>query len=225
MTAHLTLITELEDAIAHGSAQRRAEMLMQVTDLFIRDSVGLSNDEIALFDDVITRLALEIEVSVRSLLAQRLAPIDKAPFNIIRMLAGDDEIKVAYPVLAQSERLDEATLVRSARSKSQDHLLAISRRKSLSKLVTEVLVERGNKQVVLSTAKNPGAKFSEASFFLLVKRSDGDDALAACVGSRPTFLTIYSKHCLQRRRKWFVRSSSPRIHISDVKLITLSLRL
>jgi len=185
MTAPITVITELERAIASGSPQHRAEMLMQIADLFVGNSPRFTNDEISLFDDIITRLAAEIEVSVRSLLAQRLAPIANAPANIMRMLASDDEIKVAYPALAQSERLDEAILVQCARSKSQEHLLAISRRKTLSEVVTDVLVERGNKQVVLSAAKNRGARFSETGFRRLVKRSDGDDALAACVGSRP----------------------------------------
>ena len=185
MTAPTTVITELERAIANGTPQHRAQMLLQVADLFVDNSPCFTDDEVSLFDDIITRLAAEIEVSVRSLLAQRLAPIANAPVKIMRILASDDEIKVAYPALAQSERLDEAILVQCARSKSQEHLLAISQRKTLSKVVTDVLVERGNKQVVLSTAKNRGARFSEAGFHRLVKRSDGDDALATCVGSRP----------------------------------------
>jgi uncharacterized protein (DUF2336 family) len=185
MTAPITVITELERAIAIGSSQQRAEMLMRIADLFVGDSPRYTDDEISLFDDIITRLATEIEVSVRSLLAQRLAPIANAPINIMRILASDDEIKVAYSVLVQSERLDEAVLVQCARSKSQEHLLAISRRKTLSEVITDVLVERGNKQVVLSTAKNRGARFSQTGFCRLVKRSDGDDSLSACVGSRP----------------------------------------
>jgi uncharacterized protein (DUF2336 family) len=184
MTTKIALIPELELAIAHGSPARRAEMLLAITDLFIDGSVRFSDGEIALFDDVITRLASQIEVSVRSVLAQRLAPIAKGPPNIIRMLANDDEIRVAYPVLVQSELLDEATLAEYARSQTQDHLLAISRRKSLGEVVTDVLVERGNKQVVLSAAMNAGAKFSPMGFSRLVKRSIGDDALAVCVGSR-----------------------------------------
>ena len=164
MTVPTTVITELECAIAKGSSQQRAEMLMQVADLFVANSPSYTDAEIGLFDDIITRLATEIEISVRSLLAERLAPIANAPANIMRILASDDEIKVAYPVLAQSERLDEAILVQSARSKSQEHLLAISRRKTLSEVITDVLIERGNKQVVLSTAKNRGARFSEAGF-------------------------------------------------------------
>ena len=185
MSTQLALITELDRAVAHSSAQHRGEMLLKITDLFISESARYSDEEIELFDDVITRLAIEIEVSVRSLLASRLAPVAKAPLKIIRMLASDDEIRVAYPILAESDRLDEATLVQNARNQSQEHLLAISRRKSLGEVVTDVLVERGNKQVVLNTAKNPGARFSRLGFFRLVKRSDGDDLLTACVGARP----------------------------------------
>src|SRR5579862_8401840 len=185
MTTAITVIPDLELAIAKGSAQQRAEMLMQIADLFVGNSARFTDDDVSLFDDIITRLAKEIEVSARSLLAQRLAPVANAPVNIMRMLASDDEIKVAYPVLTQSERVDETILVQCARSKSQAHLLAISQRKTLSEVITDVLVERGNKQVALSTAKNPGARFSEAGFSRLVKRSDGDDALATCVGLRP----------------------------------------
>jgi uncharacterized protein (DUF2336 family) len=42
------------------------------------------------------------------------------------MLAFDDVPAVAVPVLALSERLDDATLIDNARTKSQQHLLAIS---------------------------------------------------------------------------------------------------
>ena len=40
-------------------------------------------------------------------------------------------------------------------------------------------------EFVLSTAQNAGAKFSDKGFTVLVKRSDGDDQLASCVGTRP----------------------------------------
>jgi uncharacterized protein (DUF2336 family) len=230
MTAKLTVLAELEHTIAQGSSQQRAQILMQVAELFIRDSARYSDDEISLFDDIITRLATEIEVSVRSLLAQRLAPIAKAPANIMRMLASDDEIKVASPVLTQSESIDEAILVQSARSKSQEHLLAISRRRTLSEIVTDVLVERGNKQVALSTAKNLGAKFSEAGFCQLVKRTDGDDGLAVCVGSRPDIprpllLTLLATASELVRSKLFAENPNIRREIQNaVETVTDGLR-
>ena len=54
----------------------------------------------------------------------------------------DSAIEVAGPVLSHSERLDDPILVESAMTKSQDHLLAISRRKALAEPVTDVLVEK-----------------------------------------------------------------------------------
>jgi len=185
MIDHSAVFNEIENTITHGSADRRSQILRQVTDLFIVGSDQYAAEEIALFDDVISRLATDIEISARALLAVRLAPLRNAPPNIIRNLAFDDEIDVAHPILIQSERLDDSVLVEVAGKKSQAHMFAISRRRSLSEIVTDVLVERGDQQVVLSTAENQGAKFSMKGFTILVERSDGDDELAACVGCRP----------------------------------------
>jgi uncharacterized protein (DUF2336 family) len=185
MTATHRFLNEVEDAMASGSVTRRGKIVRHITDLFIVGSAQCTDQEIELFDEVLTRLAVEIEVSARALLAVRLAPIENAPPRIIRALAFDDEIDVAGPVLEQSARLDDAALVENAQQKGQEHLFAISRRRSLSESVTDVLVERGDQQVVLSAAENRGAKFSTMGFAGLVRRSEGDDRLAACVGSRP----------------------------------------
>jgi uncharacterized protein (DUF2336 family) len=106
------------------------------------------------------------------------------PKNLVRTLASDDAIEVAGPLLSQCEQIDEATLVANAKTKSQDHLLAISRRYSIGEAVTDVLVERGDQKVALSAAANPGAKFSEFGFTTLVKRSENDVDLAMRVWSR-----------------------------------------
>jgi uncharacterized protein (DUF2336 family) len=73
-----------------------------------------------------------------------LARADNAPVKVISKLAFDDSIDVAGPVLRDSSRLDTKTLIANARSKSQQHLLAISQRKSIDPEVTDVLVTRGN---------------------------------------------------------------------------------
>jgi uncharacterized protein (DUF2336 family) len=63
--------------------------------------------------------------------------------------------------------------------------MAISTRKVLSCAVTDVLVQRGNDEVIQSTVNNPGAEFTERGFTRLVNRAEGDDNLATCVGLRP----------------------------------------
>ena len=179
------LLDELQSTLAHGTVARRVETLRRVTDLFINGAVEFSDGQIALFDDVFQCLMHHIETSARALLSNRLAPIDRAPPLTVRALAFDDVIEVAAPVLSQSERLDDETLIDAARNKSQAHLMAISTRRVLSGAVTDVLVQRGNDDVVQSTVKNPGAEFSERGFTRLVNRAEGNDTLATCVGLRP----------------------------------------
>jgi uncharacterized protein (DUF2336 family) len=185
-TAPESLLDELQATLAHGTVARRVETLRRVTDLFVNGAVDYSDDQVALFDDVFQCLIVHIEVSARALLANRLAPIDIAPPQTIRTLAHDDVIEIAGPVLSQSERLDDETLIETARHKSQAHLMAISTRRVLSGAVTDVLVLRGNDEVVHSTVNNPGAEFSERGFSRLVHRAEGDDNLATCLGLRPT---------------------------------------
>jgi len=193
-----SLLDELQTTLAHGTVARRVETLRRVTDLFINGVVDFSDEQIGLFDDVFQCLIQHIETSAKALLANRLAPIDSAPPRTIRALAFDDLIEVAAPVLSQSERLDDATLIETARHKSQAHLRAISVRRVLSDAVTDVLVLRGNDEVVQSTVNNPGAEFSESGFTRLISRAEGDDDLASCLGMRPTlprhlYLTLLAK--------------------------------
>ena len=181
-----SLLDELQSTLAHGTVARRVETLRRVTDLFIGGASDYSSDQVGLFDDVFQYLIDHIETSAKMLLANRLAPIDTAPPLTIRALAFDDVIEVAGPVLSQSTRLDDKTLIENARSKSQAHLMAISTRKTLSGAVTDVLVQRGNNEVVQSTVNNPGAEFTESGFTRLVDRAEGNDDLAASIGLRPT---------------------------------------
>ena len=180
-----SLLDELQTTLAHGTVARRVETLRRVTDLFISGAVDYSDEQVGLFDDVFQCLMDHIETSAKTLLANRLAPIDTAPPLTIRALAFDDVIEIAGPVLSQSARLDDDTLIENARSKSQAHLMAISTRKVLSGAVTDVLVQRGNDEVVQSTVNNPGAEFTERGFTRLVNRAEGDDNLATCIGLRP----------------------------------------
>ena len=180
------LLDELQSTLTHGTVARRVETLRRVTDLFINGAVDYSDEQVGLFDDVFQCLIDHIETSAKMLLANRLAPIDTAPPLTIRALAFDDVIEVAGPVLSQSARLDDKTLIENARSKSQAHLMAISTRRTLSGAVTDVLVQRGSDEVVQSTVNNPGAEFTERGFTRLIDRAGGNDDLAASVGMRPS---------------------------------------
>jgi uncharacterized protein (DUF2336 family) len=131
------------------------------------------------------RLVSEIDHSARAAFGERIAALSNTPPRITRELALDDSIDVAGPVLRRSERIDEDTLITGAKTKGQEHLFAISQRSQLSENVTDVLVERGDQKVVISTAANSGARFSEFGYTTLVSRSQTDSELALLVWSRP----------------------------------------
>lgn len=178
------LLEQLQSALAHGTVASRVETLRRITELFIDGVVDYTDEQIVVFDDVFQCLVRNIETEAKAMLARRLAPVAKAPPRVIEQLAFDDLIEVAAPLLSTSPRLDDATLICNARIKSQGHLLAISRRSTLSEAVTDALIEFGNDEVVRSAVDNPGAQFSEAGYAALVSHGQHDDDLATCLGLR-----------------------------------------
>ncbi len=180
MTA--SFLEELEQAISKGTPDSRERALWHATDLLM---VGrYTDEEVWVFGEVIGRLAAEIELAARAKLAAKLSRIDHAPGQLIDNLASHASIEVAGPVLRYSERVDVRTLVNTARTRDQQHLLAISKRRSVPEPVTDVLVVRGDRTVVRSVAGNEGAQFSEAGFLGLIKRSENDGILAEQTGLR-----------------------------------------
>jgi uncharacterized protein (DUF2336 family) len=184
MSIHPSLIDELEGAVDGAAIGRRADILHRVTNLFVSTSSQLSNEQIALFDEVMMHLLKEIDSKGRAIFGLLLVDMTGLPSGVVRELALDDAIEVAGPMLARFERIGENVLVESAMTKSQQHLLAISQRPQLSESVTDVLVVRGNEEVAISTAGNPGASFSDLGYSTLVKRADGNAELAARVWNR-----------------------------------------
>lgn len=177
-----SFLQELEQAVSRGSAEARLRALWHATDLLIAGRY--SEDEVWIFGEVIGRLADGIELAARAQLSKRLVRTDNASINIVKKLAFDDSIAVAGPMLQHSARLDAKTLVLNVRTKSQSHLLAISKRSSLPVVITDELVTRGNQEVVKSVATNMGACFSDFGFLRMIKRSESDSILAEQLGLR-----------------------------------------
>src|SRR3954469_9173963 len=114
-----SLMAELEDALKSGSPEKRLDALRRITGLFLKESDRLNEQQISVFDDVLVHLMHRIETKALAQLSTSLAPIDNAPIEVTRRLSKDDEITVAGPVLANSNRLSESDLIDVARSKGQ----------------------------------------------------------------------------------------------------------
>jgi uncharacterized protein (DUF2336 family) len=179
-----SLFDDLDAALQSGSSEKRVAMLRHVTDLFLSEADRLNEEQICVFDSVLVQLIERIETRTLAQISERLAPIANAPIHLTLNLARHSEIGVAGPILTSSSRLTTAELVEIAKTKSQDHLLAISERAQIETAVTDVLLDRGSQAVVHSVASNAGAKFSENGFAALLKAAETDGKLAEKTGSR-----------------------------------------
>lgn len=183
-TATQSLILELDAALSKASNFRQLQILRRVTDLFILGADSYSEDQVAIFDDVITRLIEKMDQRSLGELSARLADVAKPPLGVVAQLSGSDNIAISGPALEKSEGLSDEALVSIATSKSQKHLKAIAGRPALSEVVTDVLVERGDPEVSRRVSANLGARLSEMGFVKLINRAKKDRSLADAISSR-----------------------------------------
>lgn len=191
--ADLSIVDQVETAINTGSAEKRLETIKRVTDLFLASAGSFNNEQIELFDNVLERLIKTIEiraiadVSARIALAEvsaQLAPVSRAPPSVMRRLARHDEITVAGPVLTESARLSAEDLVEVAKTKGEQHLLAIAGRWWLKEVVTDALLVRRYPSVSRRLVNNPGARLSTSGFAIIVAQAETDPELAVETGIR-----------------------------------------
>jgi len=224
MGATLSLIPELENVIQHGSREKRVETLQRITSLFLDGASSYNDAHVDLFDEVFGLLIEEIETKARAELSGHLAPVRNAPANVLRTLANDDDITVAGPVLKLAPRLADADLIDVAQKKSQAHLQAISVRRALGEKVTDVLVQRGDREVARRVAGNRGARFSDPGFRGLVKRAEDDGILAEKVGLRPDIPPPMFRELLLKAtavvHKRLLASATPEVRAEICEVLT-----
>jgi uncharacterized protein (DUF2336 family) len=196
MTATASLIPGLDDIVHHSDPARRAEAARRISELFFEDAAKLRASHVALFDDILIDLVPYVETVARAELAERFSLIANAPRALVGQFARENEILVAGPVLRRSRVLDEDVLLEVARLKGQAHLLAMAERNALSTGLTEIMVRRGDREVVRRTAGNAGAAFSATGYQALVKRAAQDGVLTLTVGQRSDLSDAHLKELL-----------------------------
>lgn len=184
MTMPASLAGEVEEAVSGGDPRRRVDVLRRITTLFVDQAPCLQDQHVEVFDEVILRLARNLEFRARVALAEQIAALPNAPRQVVGDLARDDDLRVARPVLETSTRLSDDDLVEIAAQKGQGHLLALSRRGTLPERVTDILVGRGDRRVVRSVAGNEGARFSDGGFSQLLAKARQDPDLQAVLRAR-----------------------------------------
>jgi uncharacterized protein (DUF2336 family) len=183
--AATSLLADIDEVLTRSPHAQRVDALRRVTDLFVRAEPSLTEEQAAVFDAVFQRLVDNIEAAARVELSEKIAFLPQAPHGVVRGLALDPDIQVAKPVLQHSRVLRDDDLISVAETHGKDHMLAIAKREELGVAVTDVLVERGDHEVIRAVAANDGARLSRTGFHRLIDRSKGDADLQETIGTRP----------------------------------------
>lgn len=177
MTEKLARLEGLARLTRENDEEGRRELLREVSDLFMEAPDTLSETEVAYFGEIMCQMVGKVEGMVRQHLSETVAPVANAPRDLVVSLASDQQIEVARPVLMGSELLGDKDLVKIVETRSQDHMEAISMRRSVSETVTDALVVKGNDTVLETLADNNGARFSRGGMETIVQRAEDNDTL------------------------------------------------
>jgi uncharacterized protein (DUF2336 family) len=180
------LITELDSVLSRAPAAWRNTTLRRLTDLFLVDAESYTDDQVAVFDDVISRLIEKIDRRTLVELSNRLAQVKNAPSRVVGTLARHTDMLIAGPLLEKSDVLTDADLVEIADKDRRDPTLlsTIAARAQLSEAVTDVLIRRGNAALARKLIDRTDAPISESSFARMVTSVENDKELAAAIAKR-----------------------------------------
>ena len=191
-----SLIVELDAAVGRASNSWRSELLRRVTDLLVGDVEKYSDHQIAIFGDIMSRMIDNAEIPALVELSTRLAPLSRVPMNVITSLARNDNMAVAGPILECSSMLSDDTLLDIAMTKWPNQLAAVAGREGLTETITDLLIERGNADVMHKLISNHSARISEVGFVRLIGQAKTDKTIAAAIATRtdlPLELTPFIK--------------------------------
>jgi uncharacterized protein (DUF2336 family) len=168
----------LLDLAKETSSEKRRELLRKITDVFLADPPDRSDRESQLFDEIVDAVASDLETQVRIELARKIADT-KVPVARTAKRLAMDEIEVARPVIERSKALTEADILEIVQQKSQDHMMAVTKRPDIGANVSSALVDRGEDRVVAALLENRTARIDRPTYERVADRAQTSPVLHA----------------------------------------------
>ncbi|GKQ49197.1 DUF2336 domain-containing protein [Bradyrhizobium sp. Ce-3] len=178
------LIAKLDHVLKAGSPDLRTRMLQEVAGLFLEDAHRLSAHHVEMFDGILVRLTESVELRTLTTLSRSLADLHLVPRELARRLANHDDADVAAPILKKCESIPDADLIDIAWMRAEGHLCAIAGRKQVNAELADILLMRGDSNVLRVLARNPGAEMTGPSLAMIVDAAERDGDIADALISR-----------------------------------------
>jgi hypothetical protein len=171
--------------VLNGDANvvERDQLFRNMAQLYSYVSDRCDDEQVAQYDEVLCQLAELVEGEARTHVAKLLAPLERAPGNVVAKLA-NDSIEVAAPLLEFSNVLSDDDLIDIVANQTEAHRVAIAGRNNVPERVGEAIAEHGGSPSVTRLAANPTAELAPQTVERLVVRASTDAGLAANLRGR-----------------------------------------
>lgn len=171
--------------VLNGDANvaERDQLFRNMAQLYSYVSDRCDDEQVSQYDEVLCQLAELVEVEARAHVAKLLAPLERAPGNVVVRLA-NDTIEVAAPLLEFSNVLSDDDLIDIISSRTEAHRVAIAGRAVVPARVGDAIVEHGGSSSVVRLVRNPNAELAPATVERLVERASHDAEIAADLRGR-----------------------------------------
>jgi len=160
----------LAQLAANPQGTTKEEIFLAVASLYRVQGSYLNPRERALMQEILRRLARDVEMAIRISLAERLAEDANAPHDLIVLLA-DDAIEVARPLILRSPLLTETDILRMIGDCGPAHHEAVAQRPNIGEPVCDALVKLDSESVLGALLRNVTARISSQAFETLVEKS------------------------------------------------------
>lgn len=155
----------------------RDQLFRNMAQLYSYVSDRCDDEQVAQYDEVLCQLAELVETEARAHVAKLLAPLDRAPGNVVVKLA-NDEFQVAQPLLEFSNVLSDDDLIEIVANQTEDHRVAIAGRQQVTERVGDAIVEHGESASVHRLVRNANAELGHEALERLVERATADAEMA-----------------------------------------------
>ncbi|WP_068406306.1 DUF2336 domain-containing protein [Labrenzia sp. OB1] len=167
-----------------GTIESRKHLFAEVSELVFSDLDQRTEQELAIFAEVILKLYDTGSLSDRTTLASKLAALTNMPRDLACRIAEDD-ITVAMPVLSDCAAFTQEDLLDFADRFSTTHLQAIAHRKDLPPEVSDSLAARNDRTVNRILAGNRDIRLSRETLLLYARLAEEDQVLREDLALRP----------------------------------------
>lgn len=174
---------DIRRLLEDGSSQARVDVADKIAGAY--GDAALHANELKVAEQIFRLLMRDTEMRVRGTLAQHIKNSKVIPHDIVMVLARDVE-QVSLPVLECSEVLTEKDLLELVQAtRNVARHLAISRRKEVSQLVTNALLQTGSDEVTHTLVNNAGADIAEEALAIIIEHHQDNEAMMQAIGTRP----------------------------------------